>query len=224
MMRTALLLAAFAICLAGCSPERDPSRAVFALDAPDQVELAKLGLAGETRDGVLALHDPARCGDRGTYRLRDEGGVPILLMAPHAFHDTHSGTIAWRLFERMPATAAARNSVPRHTQQPSGDCTPIDLARERDHIFTGFALGFSDRFPRGLVVQIHGFDRQRRDSVRAGEAAVIVSDGTTQPDRFIYDPPIASAAQSSRARCWFSQPRRTNSAGWKMPRLRHYVR
>ena len=189
MMRCQPLLLALGVAIAGCAPEPDEARRLFAKGAVQSTQFAAIGLAGTEEDGVVSLRDPERCGDKGEYRLREEGGVPLLIMAPHSFHDIHSGTIAWRLFERMPATAAARNTVPRQIRRESGDkrCSPIDLAGERDHVFTAFALGFSDRFPRGAVVQLHGFDRQVRDSARASDAALIVSDGTTQPDRHLYD-------------------------------------
>ncbi|MDG5748085.1 hypothetical protein P8Q88_07815 [Qipengyuania sp. XHP0207] len=189
MMRCRLLLLALCTAVAGCAPEPDEARLLFAKGAVQSKQFAAIGLAGSEKDGIVSLRDPGRCGDKGEYRLRAEGGAPVLVMAPHAFHDRHTGDLAWLLFDSVPTRAAARNTVPRQEVQGKNEarCAVVDLAGEREHPFTSFALGFSDRFPGGLVVQIHGFDGELRATARARDGAIIVSDGTTEPGTTIFD-------------------------------------
>lgn len=173
-MRIAFILLAV-LAMTGCGGA--DARGYFAQGAPREQET--LGLKRSEADGWTVLSDARNCGNGGEYRLRDAAGAELAVTAPHAFHDRHTGALAMRIFERGSAAAAARNTVAR---DGSDGCPALDLARESDHLFTQFALGFADRFPGGLVVQLHGFDGGRRSSARAGDAAAIVSNGTASPD------------------------------------------
>ena len=130
---------------------------------------------------VLMAEEPGQCGGRGVYWLRHDG-APIALTAPHRGSDRNTGALAAALFAEMRASGAAWNSAPRRANDTCGNA--IDLAQVRTHPFSAFALAFAQTFPRGLVVQLHGFEVNYRDDVRARDAAMILSDGSqTPPDR-----------------------------------------
>ena len=121
----------------------------------------------------------APCAGKGIYWLRDNGGQPLAITAPHRGSDRHTGELATMLFLETGAKAAAWNSAPRN---PTSECAnAFDLAREVMHPFTAFSLAFAGTHPNGRVVQLHGFEGAKRDSDIARDAAMIVSNGTEQP-------------------------------------------
>jgi hypothetical protein len=75
--------------------------------------------------------------------------------------------------------AAAWNSAPRGTE---GGCAHSgDIARLPTHYLTAFSLAFAARHRGGRVVQLHGFDPDKRTTQAGQEAAAILSDGTSTP-------------------------------------------
>lgn len=148
-------------------------------------EAAAVGLvaSGTSREwqGAVLTEAADDCKGRGTYLVREDGGaLPLAVTAPHRGADQHTGTLAASLFLESRAAAAAWNSAPRN---PQVDCPhALDLARERYHPFTAFALAFARRYPEGLLVQLHGFDRKNRYEAVARDASMILSNGTREPD------------------------------------------
>lgn len=175
MIRSAILLL-FGTTVGACSSA--DARDYFAQAAPQERDATIVGLTRSEESGSIVLRDTSHCGSGGEYRLRKGALVPLAITAPHAFHDRGTGELAMRIFARSRAAVAAQNTVAR---DGSDGCKPLDVAREGEHLFTQFALGFSDRFPDGLVVQLHGFDGARRYTPQAVEAAAIVSNGTPSP-------------------------------------------
>jgi hypothetical protein len=159
------------------------------LNVPDADAAARLGLNMQPSDGdwngILLSEAEGDCAGRGAYLLRQGTSVPLAITAPHRGSDLHSGAIAAALFVETGAAAAAWNSAPRRSSE---DCsTAIDLAREDKHHFTAFSLAFAEAFPSGRVVQIHGFDTDKRASEAAREAQIIVSNGTAEPTDKLLD-------------------------------------
>ncbi|WP_427969093.1 hypothetical protein [Altererythrobacter sp.] len=136
-------------------------------------------------EGVVLAEPKGDCAGRGVYLMREGETAPLAITAPHRGSDRHTGTLAAQLFLETQAQAAAWNSAPRRV---SDSCAhAIDLARAPDHLFSAFALGFAKAQPRGLIVQLHGFDGDRRKSEAARTAGMIVSNGTQVPDRRLLD-------------------------------------
>lgn len=136
--------------------------------------------------GAVLTEAADDCKGRGTYLVREGvSALPLAVTAPHRGADQHTGTLAASLFLESRAAAAAWNSAPRN---PQADCPhALDLARERQHPFTAFALAFAQHYPEGLVVQLHGFDRQIRTEAAARSAGMILSNGTRTPDARLLD-------------------------------------
>ena len=175
MIRWAIPLL-YGLLAGGCSSA--DARDYFAHGTLQERDATQLGLTWSEKGGSIVLRDTRHCGGGGEYRLRKGAAVPLAITAPHAFHDRGTGELAMQIFARSRAAVAAQNTVAR---DGSDGCEALDVARESEHLFTHFALGFSDRFPAGLVVQLHGFDGARRATSRAEEAAAIVSNGSPSP-------------------------------------------
>jgi len=146
-------------------------------------ELEALGFETGAVEGVLDAslisERDDECAGRGIYWLRQNASSKLAITAPHRGSDRHTGILAASLFEETSARAAAWNSAPR---RPTGQCQfAIDLARERDHLFSAFAMAFAQAEPDGLMVQLHGFEGARRDTDVAQNAAMILSNGTPNP-------------------------------------------
>ena len=138
-----------------------------------------------SEDTALFKEASGECAGRGVYWLREGGSNQLAITAPHRGADRHTGTLAAALFEETGARAAAWNSAPR---RPTAKCShAIDLAREKDHVFSAFALAFARKVPSGLIVQLHGFEAERRYSNKAQEAAIILSNGTDTPSDRVLD-------------------------------------
>lgn len=169
--------ALFAAAFAGARPSRLQAQA-----APLGLEpRALLDLPGE-----LVLRETAEaCRGQGVYRLRAAAPLPLAIIAPHRGADRHTGTLATLLFEEAPVAAAAWNSAPR---RPSAECPGGgDPTRVETHYLTAFSLAFAVAHPQGRIVQLHGFERAKRQSRAAQLADIIVSEGSEQPGARLLD-------------------------------------
>ncbi len=136
-------------------------------------------------DTLLLSQQSDACTGQGVYWIRPDASHSLAITAPHRGSDRHTGVLASALFLETGAQAAAWNSAPRF---PTKNCdNAIDLAQEKEHLFSAFALGFAERSPDGLLVQLHGFDAEKRQSVAAREAGMILSNGTRQPSSRLLD-------------------------------------
>ncbi|WP_448206760.1 hypothetical protein [Azospirillum sp. sgz302134] len=176
-------------------------------DAGPAVErsLGQLGFAlgslrvGDT-DMTVVREAHGRGEGKGVYLIRRGRAAPILLEAPHRFKDLDTGTIAARLMAERPFAAAAWNSVPRWYEE-GGRRVKADMAHERVSHFNAFTRAFARTHGDGLVVQLHGFENEKRNSDAGSEAGAIVSNGTKVPPPAVRD----------RARCL--------KTGWAVPVL-----
>ncbi|WP_324261624.1 hypothetical protein U4960_00110 [Altererythrobacter sp. H2] len=110
-------------------------------------------------------------------RSKELAGPPLLISAPHRRADRLTGALTLRLFNELGAAAAAWNSVHRRAGESNCEGT-TDLARLRRNPFTAFSLAFAAAYPKGRVVQIHGFDPDRRVSTAGRNADLILSSGS----------------------------------------------
>lgn len=152
-------------------------------------EAVPLGLRVNTLDigGVAIAEAAADCRGRGVYVIRQGGDdtIPVAITAPHRGADIGTGPIAQALLREHRFAAGAWNSAPRN---PGTSCAAGgDVAHAERHYFTAFAEAFARRHPEGRVVQLHGFDADRRDGTDAAGADVILSDGTRKPGSRLLD-------------------------------------
>lgn len=115
----------------------------------------------------------------GIYAVRRRASLPLLLQAPHSFYDLHTGELAARFFEELPAAAVAWNSVHRGRSREARAAS--DLAHVEKSVFQTFLEAFAARHPQGAVLQFHGFSRGKRKTPAGERAGVILSNGTRKP-------------------------------------------
>lgn len=162
------------------------------------------GERGSAPDGMVAVaasnpvtalvlrEDERQHAGRGEYLIRKDRTVePLLIAAPHRRADRFTGTLARLIFSETDAAAAGWNSAPRRGLFGEQN----DVAKLRRHPFTAFALAFAATYPSGRVVQLHGFDRDRRRTKAAQRASVILSGGSARPSQAVAS--VSSCLQES---------------------------
>lgn len=112
---------------------------------------------------------------RGWYLFRQDAPSAVVLQAPHARNDIHTGVISLRLFLAGQARALAASTITRHR---------ADMARLENTFFHAFTLAFARACPTAQVAQLHGFDTQNHDNLAAD---IIVSAGTRSPEPWLTD-------------------------------------
>jgi len=117
---------------------------------------------------------------------RADRSRPILLEAPHAFHDVGTGPLAASLFfDPAPGPRPAAlftNTVHRYqaadgTRVKRSD-SPADVCHNPDHVFTTATVAFAEAVGGAVVVQLHGFARDEEGDL-AG-ASIVVSAGSDE--------------------------------------------
>jgi hypothetical protein len=137
---------------------------------------------------VLYESDGRRTG-RGLYVFRQSLPQPLALQAPHSFQEYHTRQIVLDMIREHNVAAAAWNTVPRSIEQ-DGTTINADLAHQDASFFTAFSRAFATHYVNGRIVQIHGFDQQKRRTQAGATAAMIISSG-----REIPTPAVLAAGQ-----------------------------
>ena len=115
----------------------------------------------------------------GSYLLRSGLHDWVLLEAPHSDDDLYTGRIVRNLFLRGYFAGAGFNSLSRWSVDRQARYG--DFARREDTAFAAFAVAFLAEHPGGTVVQIHGFDAEKRGEASFADADIVVSEGTDAP-------------------------------------------
>jgi hypothetical protein len=109
---------------------------------------------------------------RGFYLFRQKGSLPLALQSPHTYYDRFTRHIGRKLMRDGHYAALAWNTVSRHD---------ADMAHLDHTIFQAFTRAFAQRYPKGTIVQLHGFSQQKRKSRRAQAADMILSNTFNTP-------------------------------------------
>lgn len=122
--------------------------------------------------GVLSVVAEARRqrGGQGLYAFFSGGRHA--LQAPHVPTDGLTGDILLRYAGDGLPRALAWNTVPRKV---------ADLAHLDGTYLIAFSLAFAQVYPREKIVQLHGFDADRRRTASAADSGAIVSAGHDRP-------------------------------------------
>lgn len=138
----------------------------------------------------------------GYYLLRVQhprhASAPVILQAPHQFHDRHTGQIAVALFSEHDISALALNSAHRRRvdNRASLSANP-DLSHNPNTLHMSFTRGFLAAQGEGKVVQLHGFSPAKRKTAAGRKAQVIVSGGVNWPTIFSAQVDACLATQHS---------------------------
>lgn len=131
----------------------------------------------EGEDLLLLRESASRIEGRGRYMFRRREESPVIaLQAPHADFDEHTGAIAKRLMIERRVHAGAWSTASR------GEA---DLSHLANTCFQSFTEAFARRYPSGVILQLHGFDRNKRKLPAARDADLIVSGATRTPPRWV---------------------------------------
>jgi hypothetical protein len=157
--------------------------AIKALSLELPFDLVEVSRAGES---FLVLKESGRPKKGwGVYVFRRKNHVPVVIEAPHSFDDLYTGDLTELLFLESRAHAAAWNTAPRSVKIP-GKAETADLAHLPDSIFHSFTRALAAAHPRGILLQLHGFDRNDRASDRGMKSDIILSDGTRAPPEWLF--------------------------------------
>ncbi len=126
---------------------------------------------------VLSLKEnKTHCDGKGNYAIKLHPTEPILLEAPHSYFDSYTGKIVSRLFLSGRFKAAAWNSIQRYEKRRIGTSN-ADLSKLANSYLMAMSEAFLSTFPKGVIVQIHGFSKKKRQSYKAAQADIILSHG-----------------------------------------------
>lgn len=136
-------------------------------------------LINEADSGLTLLVEQAnKRRGRGFFTFR-KGNASALEM-PHSFKDEMTREIGLALFEQGNFSAAAWNTVPRRFTL-DGANIDADMAHLTDTYFIAFSRAFAQRYSQGKVLQLHGFEQEKRRHDAAKDADAILSNGTRNP-------------------------------------------
>lgn len=106
-----------------------------------------------------------------------------ILQVPHAFFDLKTGEIGQQWFEQAPEDVRPdilmRNVEHRYETERS------DLSRLSKSLFTAVVEAFLDLQMHIAIIQVHGFNDARRETVSAGGADFILSNSTPIPAPYL---------------------------------------
>ncbi|MBE1299905.1 MAG: hypothetical protein GJ680_08390 [Alteromonadaceae bacterium] len=106
-----------------------------------------------------------------------------ILQVPHAFFDLKTGEIGQQWFEQAPEDVRPdilmRNVEHRYETEKS------DLSRIPKSLFTAVVDTFLEMQMQIAIIQVHGFNDARRETVSAGGADFILSNGTPIPEPYL---------------------------------------
>lgn len=153
-------------------------------DALTALDLELVSLADAQGTLIVKENANAKRG-RGLYVLRP-GSKDDVLQVPHAFKDRLTREIGLSFFAEGHFAAAAWNTVPRWTEE-NGQRINADMAHLPNSYFTAFTRAVGRHLPQSQVVQIHGFEVNKRHSTAGASKDLILSNGTRQSSPRLHD-------------------------------------
>jgi hypothetical protein len=122
---------------------------------------------------IVSEHKAHRSGS-GFYVFRKNGNG-VMLQAPHAFKDLNSGSLAIKLMQEGNYSGLALNTVPRKYKTISKE-VDADVAHLSSSFFMAASIEFSRHFPQGQIIQLHGYNSDRREETK--NTSMIISPGS----------------------------------------------
>lgn len=134
----------------------------------------ELGFDLHQQDQWLVLSEIEAQG-RGLFIFCHACETAVVLQAPHAFRDLNTGQLALLFMQQRPFKALALNTLPRDEG--------ADTAHFSRNYQTAFAEAVARTEPTTLLVQLHGFSNNKRNSEAGKAAEIILSNGNRLPNR-----------------------------------------
>ncbi|MFV8754257.1 hypothetical protein ACNOYE_27245 [Nannocystaceae bacterium ST9] len=167
--------------------DRRARRSARSLALAAKVELSAVEVGGVSLWLVSESADRVR--GAGAYLIRLGPTAPLVLSAPHVFHDQGTGDIALALLleARAPSStprAIFVNDVHRHRQLDGRKIdrrdNPADSAHAHEHPLAATTRRVLERLPLAII-QLHGYGGE----LLAGEPVAILSSGGHRPSRYV---------------------------------------
>ena len=161
---------------AECNPEA--ARRINELLTSAAMELQVLH-SGKTTFWIIKEKEPVYRGSGIYVRRCGADTEPLVVQAPHGYHDLHTGRIARQVFRDAGARWLMLNSLQRYKSRkgetPSDEFHPADAAHNPRLMFQAVTRGILEASPTILFAQLHGFED------RSHGVDVILSDGRRTP-------------------------------------------
>ena len=138
---------------------------------------------------------------RGIYMFPQIIQGQQVLMIPHGFHDLYTSDIGFQLTLEGHFAATLFNSVHRYGHRKKNipetareDASEDemakspenwDMAARPDTCFTAFTRAFVAAFPKGALIQLHGFSQKKRKTHEGRTSDFILSSGTGQAGEMV---------------------------------------
>jgi hypothetical protein len=183
-----------------------------------------LGFSWRENEFDIVLVDNAKRG-WGEYRFSKTATSDIVLQIPHRYSDMHTGKIARLIFAGRGIASIALNSVSRRTPVNLNPDLSADMAHLPASFHSAYGRAFAARYPDGHLVQLHGFDPQKRRSHQGQQANVIMSTGAPWSNAYLLETQQCFIDQGWKALRYPQQVKElggtTNSVGILMRNLGH---
>lgn len=105
---------------------------------------------------------------KGVYAFNTTQPTDSIVQAPHHISDKYTGTIARQLLAEGKVFAMARNTINRRK---------VNYTDTDESFFNAFTEAYAMAFPKGKIIQLHGFDTDSHDT----ESDIILSNTTKVP-------------------------------------------
>lgn len=124
----------------------------------------------------LLRERPGACRGQGLYLIKAGAAHPLMIQAPHRYHDVYTGELAAAFARAGLADVLAWNTAARYTPDTEDEHAG-DFAHREDHLMQALTRAYAALEPRGRIVQLHGFSRAKRKTRAGASADVILSPG-----------------------------------------------
>lgn len=126
-------------------------------------------------DSTYVFDADSSCSGNGYFIYNPTAKHEILIQAVHQYSDGPVGGILRHFQAEDSFKALAFNSHRRSTQ--------ADITHNADSYLKQFSLSFMARYPNAVVIQLHGFLKQKRKTTSGKEAEIIISNGNKNPSK-----------------------------------------
>lgn len=116
----------------------------------------------------------------GSFAYQHSSSNAIFLQAPHRYFDLHTGAIATMGWKASLAEAYMTNSIHRHAGQSQKPKVNSDISNARRSPLLAASEAWITENAEGIIVQLHGYAKNKRTTQAARDADIILSHGTKE--------------------------------------------
>ncbi len=104
----------------------------------------------------------------------------LFIQAPHIWSDEGTGALLEKLKKKINPRISFKNSVHRNnkTQLKKHSGVNFDLGKRKESILFLLSKEFINEYPKGSIIQLHGFASEKRKTIKGKNADIIISSGS----------------------------------------------